>query len=71
MRTLKVGMHLHYAMFKYGLHRLMFLNKSMRASEWNVMVCIFLDQGVASFEGVALLERCDLVGVGVSLWVWT
>ena len=49
-------MHLHYAMFKYGPHRLMFLNKSMRAREWNVMVCIFLDQGVAPFGGVALLE---------------
>ena len=41
---------------KYGLHRVMFLNKSMRAREWNVMVCIFLDQGVAPFGGVALLE---------------
>jgi hypothetical protein len=56
MRTLKVGMHLHYAMFNYGLHRLMFLNKSMRARERKVMVCIILDQGVAPFEGVALLE---------------
>jgi hypothetical protein len=35
------------------------------------MVCISLDQGVAPSEGVALLEWCDLVGVGVSLWVWT
>ena len=47
---------LHYAMFKYGPHRLMCLNKSMRARELNVMVCIFLDQGVAPFGGVALLE---------------
>ena len=53
MRTLKVGLKciLHYAMFKYGPHRLMFLNKSMGTREWNVMVCISLDQGVA-----ALLE---------------
>ena len=70
MRTLKVGlMHLHYAMFKYGPHRLMFLNKSTGTREWNVMVCISLDQGVAPSEGVALLERCGLVGMGVSLWV--
>jgi hypothetical protein len=45
-----------YAMLKYSPHRLMILNKSMRAREWNVMVCIFLDQGVAPFGGVALLE---------------
>ena len=49
-------MHLHYAMFKYGPHKLMFLNKSMSPREWNMMVCIILDQGVAPFEGVALLE---------------
>ena len=47
---------LHYAMFKYGPHRLMCLNKSMGAREWNVMVCIFLHQGVAPFGGVALLD---------------
>ena len=47
---------LHYAMFKYGPHRLMFLNKSMKTREWNVMVCISLDQGVAPSGGVALLE---------------
>ena len=47
---------LHYAMFKYGPHRLMFLNKSMGAREWNVMVCIFLHQGVAPFGGVAFLD---------------
>ena len=47
---------LHYATFKYGPHRLMFLNKSMRASEWNGMVCIFLDHRVAPFGGMALLE---------------
>jgi hypothetical protein len=34
----------------------MFLNKSMRAREWNVMVYIFLDQGEVPFGGVALLE---------------
>ena len=47
---------LHYAMFKYGPYRLMFLNKSMGTRERNVMVCISLDQGVAPYEGVALLE---------------
>jgi hypothetical protein len=34
-----------------------------------VMVYISLDQGVAPSEGVALWNRCDLVGMGVSLWV--
>ena len=48
-------MHLHYAMFKYG-NRLMCLNNSMGAREWNVMVYIFLDQGEVPFGGVALLE---------------
>ena len=47
---------LHYAMLKYGPHRLMFLNKSMGTREWIVMVCISLDQGVAPFGGVALLD---------------
>jgi len=49
---------LHYAMFKYGPHRLMFLNKSMGTREWHhlkVWPC---------------WNRCDLVGMGVSLWVW-
>ena len=36
-----------------------------------VMVCISLDRGVAPFEGVwPCWNRCDLVGMGVSLWVW-
>ena len=58
MRTLKVGLNAFCIMllFKYGPHRLMFLNKSMRARDWNVMICIFLDHRVAPFEGVALLE---------------
>jgi hypothetical protein len=47
---------LHYAMFKHDPHRLMFLNKSIRAREWNVMVCIFLHQGVAPSGGEAWLE---------------
>ena len=47
---------LHYAMFKYGPHRLMFLKKSMGTREWNVMFSIFLDQRVAPFGGVALVE---------------
>jgi hypothetical protein len=46
----------HYAMFKYIPHRLMCLNKSMGAREWNVMVCIFFGQGVATFGGVTKLE---------------
>ena len=63
---------LHYAMFKYGPHRLVFLNKSMGTRERNVMVCIFLDQGVAPSGGVGrpYWNRCDLVGMGVSLLVW-
>jgi hypothetical protein len=47
---------LHYAMYKYAPHRLMCLNKSMVAREWNVMVCLFLNQGVAPFGGVTWLE---------------
>ena len=47
---------LHYAMFRYGPHRLICLNKPMGAREWNVIACIFLGQGVAPFGGVALLE---------------
>jgi hypothetical protein len=49
---------LHYAMFKYAPppRRLMCLNKSMGDREWNMIVFIFLDQGVAPFKGVALLE---------------
>jgi hypothetical protein len=31
---------LHYAMFKYGLHRFICLTKPMGSREWNVMVCI-------------------------------
>jgi hypothetical protein len=46
----------HYAMARYGPHRLVCLNKPMRAREWNVMVCICLAQGVALLGGVALLE---------------
>jgi hypothetical protein len=41
------------------------------------MVYICLVQGVAQFRGVALLgpgsgtiQRCGLVEIGVSLWVW-
>ena len=56
MRTLKVGLNAFCIMFKYGPHRLMFLNKSMGTREWNVMVCICLAQGVALLGGVALLE---------------
>lgn len=36
----------------------------------NVMVCICSAQGVAIFEGMALLEWVWPSGVGVSLWVW-
>jgi hypothetical protein len=47
---------LHYAMFRYGPHRLMHLNKPIGAREWNVMACIFVAQRVALLGGVALLE---------------
>jgi hypothetical protein len=36
----------------------------------SVMVSICLAQGVALLEGVTLLSKRGLVGVGVSLWVW-
>ena len=58
MRTLKVELNAFGFMLCLSMppHRLMCLNKSMGAGEWNVMVCIFLDQGVAPFGVVALLE---------------
>jgi len=56
---------LHYAMFRYGLHR-QYLNKPMKAREWNVKVCICLAQGVALFGGVALLEW--VCHCGCRLW---
>ena len=58
MRTWKVGGNAFCIMLCLSMttHRLMCLNKSMGAREWNVMVCIFLDQGEAPFGGVALFE---------------
>ena len=47
-----------------GHNRLICLGKPMGAREWNVMVCIFLDQGVVPSGGVALLEY-------VCHWAWT
>ena len=47
---------LHYAMFRYGPHRLIRLDKPMGARKWNVMVCICSAQGVALLGGVTLLE---------------
>ena len=43
----------------------MYLNKSMGAMEWNVMVCICLAQGVAVLGGVALLEWVCHCGHGL------
>jgi hypothetical protein len=56
---------LHYAMFRYGPHRLICLKKPMEAREWNVMVSICSAPGVTLLESVALLEymchcRCRL-----------
>jgi hypothetical protein len=56
-------------MVRYGPHRLMCLNKPIGTSEWNVMVSICLAQGVALLDGVALLSRCSLVGVGFNTLV--
>jgi hypothetical protein len=48
---------LHYSMFKYAPPpRLMCLNKSIGVREWNVMIYLFLDKGVAPFGGVTWLE---------------
>jgi hypothetical protein len=55
---------LHYAIFRYGPHRLMCLIKPMGAREWNVMVCICLAKGVALLGGVTLWSRCVTVDVG-------
>jgi hypothetical protein len=43
-------------MFRYSSHRLICLNKSMGAREWNVVVCICSAKGVELFGGVTLLE---------------
>ena len=45
---------LHYAMFRCGTNRLIYLNKPMVTRKWNVMVCICLAKGVALLGGVAL-----------------
>ena len=47
---------LHYACLSMATIDSCFLKKSMGTREWNVMVCISLDQGVALSGGVALLE---------------
>jgi len=52
---------LHYVMFRYGLSRFICLNNPMGLREWNVMICIYLGQGVALLGG-------GLVAIGVSLW---
>jgi len=58
MRTLEIGVNVYfcYAMFRYAPHRLICLDKPMEAREWNLMVCIYLAQGVALLEDRALLE---------------
>ena len=58
MRTLKVGLDAFCIMLCLNMAPIdsCFLKKSMGTREWNVMVCISLDQGVAPSEGVALLE---------------
>jgi hypothetical protein len=80
MRTLEVELNyfLRYAMFRYGSHRLICLNKPIGAREWNVMVCICSAQGAAPLEGMTLLEqmwpcwsRCVTVGVGFKTLILT
>ena len=57
MGTFEVGLNVFYTMLCLGMVPIdSCLDKPMGAREWNVMVCIFLDQGVAPFGGVALLE---------------
>ena len=71
MRTLKVGLNAFCIMLCLSMasHRLMFSNKYMGTRDWNVMVCISFDQGVAPLKVWPCWNRCDLVGMGVSLWV--
>jgi hypothetical protein len=60
MRTLKVGLNAFCIMLCLMCpppHRLMCLNKSMGAREWHHL------------EVWPCGNRCDLVGIGVSLWV--
>ena len=47
---------LHYAMFRYGPHRFLCLNKSIGAREWIVMVYICSVHRVALLDDVALLD---------------
>ena len=72
MRTLKVGLNAFCIMLCLSMapYRLMCLNKSMGTREWNVMVCISLDQEWHYLKVWPCWNRCDLVGMGVSLWVW-
>ena len=54
----------YYAMAMYGLQRLMFLNKSMKAREWNVKL------GICLAPGSGTIRRYGLVGIGKSLRAW-
>jgi hypothetical protein len=59
MRTLKVGLNAFCIMLCLSMPPppwTQMFEQSLGAREWNVMVCICLDQGVAPFGGVALLE---------------
>jgi hypothetical protein len=57
MRPFEVGLILFWnILFKYGPHRLIYLENPIRSREWNVMVWICSAQRVSLLEGVALLE---------------
>ena len=57
MGTLEVGLNVifYYAVFRYGPHRLLCLNKPVGARELNVMVYKCSAQKVTLLGGVALL----------------
>ena len=52
---------LHYAIFKYGPHRLISLNKPIGTREWKYDGLYMLEPGSGT------IKKCGLVGVGVSL----
>ena len=67
MRTLEVELNVLFIMLWQDMAtcRLVCLNKSMGAREWNVVVGICLAQGVALLGGVALLEEVCHCGGGL------
>jgi hypothetical protein len=65
MGTFEIGLNLflHYAMFRYGSHRLLYLNKHMGPGSGN-------DGLYMLRPGSSFIRRYGVVGVGMSYWEW-